>query len=102
MEPEGSSKNSSLPFRTPFTIKGCQFKTTFEKGFDAYWMKDGLRYKKADIFRTREKDTFGFRDLQFKQLAANDNGTYRCALNVSGSPLQLSTTVDIVLEGAAA
>lgn len=84
---------------TPLTIKGCQFESTFSKGFDAYWMKDGVWYRKAEISKGENRDVLVFKDLQFKQLRDDDNGTYRCALDFSGRQLQLSKSVDVVLEG---
>ena len=81
-----------------FTIKGCQFESTFTKGFDAYWIKDGNFYKRAEIEKARFQ-LINFKDLRLQYLTAEHNGSYKCALKLSGKPLQLSKPLDVVLEG---
>jgi len=61
-------------------------------------MKDGQHFTEAEI-ETNEKDVLTFKDLHFKHLTPDHNGTYRCALKLPGSLLQLSKPVDVVLEG---
>jgi len=96
--PEGSVKYGPLRMGTQFTIKGCHIKSTFVKGFYAYWMKDGQHYEKVEMKRNEKKELV-FPDLQFNRLSDNHNGSYRCALNIPGRQLQLSNPVDVHLEG---
>ena len=96
--PRGTINNTHVPWGIPYTIKGCRFQTTFLKGFDAYWLKDGVKLLASLIEPLEGVGEVAFSDLSFRSLTTENNGTYRCVLELSGNPIQYSSPFHLQIQ----